>query len=44
MREELDAIFRTFQDAIMDWSGAWEPWRPMSRWTVSAWLTAKVAE
>jgi hypothetical protein len=39
MREQLDAIF----DAIMDWSGAREPWQPMSRLAVTAWLVFYLA-
>ena len=29
---------REFLDSIMDWSGAREAWRPISRWAVVAWL------
>jgi len=39
MREQLDAIF----DAIMDWTGAREPWQPMSRSAVTAWLVFYLA-
>ena len=39
MREQLDAIF----DAIMDWSGAREPWQPMSRLAVTAWFVFYLA-
>ena len=29
---------REYLDLIMEWSGAREDWRPVSRWTVVAWL------
>ena len=29
---------REFWDAFMEWSGAREDWRPVSRWAVLAWL------
>jgi hypothetical protein len=29
---------REFADSIMEWSGAREDWRPISRWAVLAWL------
>ena len=29
---------REFADSIMEWSGALEDWRPISRWAVLAWL------
>ena len=29
---------REYPDAIMEWSGAREDWRPISRWSVLAWL------
>ena len=39
MPESFDAIF----DAIMDWTGAREPWDPMSRPAVIAWLVFYLA-
>ncbi|MGP0098617.1 MAG: hypothetical protein ACLPHI_16380 [Terriglobales bacterium] len=29
---------REFLDSILDWSGAAEGWRPISRWAIAAWL------
>src|ERR1017187_7419225 len=29
---------REYLDSIMEWSGAREDWRPVSRWAVVAWL------
>ncbi len=29
---------RKFLDSILEWSGAREDWRPISRWAVAAWL------
>jgi hypothetical protein len=29
---------REYFDSLMEWSGAREPWRPLPRWTVVAWL------
>ena len=43
MREQLDAIFDTIKDAIIDSTGAREPWKPISRPAVIAWLVFYVA-
>lgn len=29
---------REYFDAILEWSGAREDWRPISRWSIAAWL------
>jgi len=42
-RESVDAMFDTIRDAIMDWTGAREPWQPMSRSAVTAWLVFYLA-
>ncbi len=39
MRESFDAVF----DTIMDWTGAREPWQPISRPAVIAWLVFYLA-
>ncbi len=30
---------REYFDSLVEWSGAFEEWRPVSRWAVVAWLT-----
>jgi hypothetical protein len=34
MRDTLAALV----DSLLEWSGAREPWRPISRWSAAAWL------
>jgi hypothetical protein len=38
LRESANAIFGATSDAILDWSGAREPWQPISQPAVIAWL------
>jgi hypothetical protein len=30
---------REYFDSIVEWSGAFEDWRPVSRWVIATWLT-----
>jgi hypothetical protein len=34
---------REYFDALMDWSGARENWRPLPRWAIASWLVFYVA-
>ncbi len=43
MREQLYAIFDTIKDAIIDSTGAREPWKPISRPAIIAWLVFYLA-